>query len=88
MASYAVKYIVAHVRKQKTPAAAVGPRNEAAGAATRFRGDVVSIVMREPREDGYTVYGRLMPAADWLACADLPIGLAHGVKVTRRVAKG
>ena len=39
-------------------------------------------------EGGYTVYGRLMPATDSLACGGLPIGLAHGVKVTRRVAKG
>jgi len=29
-----------------------------------------------------------MPAADSLACAGLPIGLAHGVKITRQVAKG
>ena len=34
------------------------------------------------------MYGRLMPAADSLACAGLPIGLAHNVKITRRVAKG
>jgi predicted homoserine dehydrogenase-like protein len=39
-------------------------------------------------EGGYTVWGRLMPAADSLRCAGLPIGLAHGAKVTRRVARG
>jgi predicted homoserine dehydrogenase-like protein len=38
-------------------------------------------------EGGYTVYGRLMPAADSLACGGLPLGLAHGVKLTRAVAK-
>ena len=29
-----------------------------------------------------------MPAADSLVCAGLSIGLAHGVKIIRRVAKG
>ena len=75
--------------------AAAGLRFEATGAATGFRGDVVAIAKRDLREGelldgegGYTVYGRLMPAADSLACAGLPIGLAHGVKITRRVTKG
>jgi predicted homoserine dehydrogenase-like protein len=39
-------------------------------------------------EGGYTVYGRLMPAAASLACGGLPIGLAHGVCLQRDVAKG
>ncbi len=75
--------------------ASVGLRGEATGAATGFRGDVVSIAKRDLNEGevldgegGYTVYGRLMPAAESLACSGFPIGLAHGVKVTRRVAKG
>ena len=75
--------------------ASVGLRGEATGAATGFRGDVVSIAKRDLNEGesldgegGYTVYGRLMPATDSLKCAGLPIGLAHGVKITRRVAKG
>ncbi len=75
--------------------ASVGLRGEATGTATGFRGDVVSIAKRDLREGdaldgegGYTVYGRLMPAADSLACAGLPIGLAHGMKITRRIAKG
>ena len=34
---------------------------------------------------GYTVYGRLMPAAASLAGGHLPIGLAHGVRLTRAV---
>jgi len=38
-------------------------------------------------EGGYTVYGRLMPAADSLKAGALPIGLAHRVRVTRRVRK-
>ena len=39
-------------------------------------------------EGGYTVYGKLMPAADSLACGGLPLGLAHGVKLMRAVARG
>jgi predicted homoserine dehydrogenase-like protein len=74
--------------------ASVGLRREATGAATGFRGDVVATAKRDLRagemldgEGGYTVYGRLMPAADSLACGGLPLGLAHGVKLTRAVAK-
>ena len=75
--------------------ASAGLRGEATGAATGFRGDVVAVAKRDLREGecldgegGYTVYGRLMPATDSLACQGLPIGLAHGVKISRRVAKG
>ena len=75
--------------------ASVGLRKEATGTATGFRGDVVSVAKRDLNEGealdgegGYTVWGRLMPAADSLKCSGLPIGLAHGVKMTRRVAKG
>ena len=75
--------------------ACAGLRGEATGCATGFRGDVIAIAKRELREGealdgegGYTVYGRLMRAADSLACAGLPIGLAHGLKITQRVAKG
>ena len=39
-------------------------------------------------EGGYTVWGKLMPAADSLACGALPIGLAHRVKLVRPVARG
>jgi predicted homoserine dehydrogenase-like protein len=75
--------------------ASVGLRHEATGAATGFRGDVVATAKRDLKagemldgEGGYTVYGKLMPAADSLACGGLPLGLAHGVKLTRAVAKG
>ena len=75
--------------------ASVGLRHEATGAATGFRGDVVATAKRVLKagemldgEGGYTVYGKLMPAADSLACGGLPLGLAHGVKLTRAVAKG
>ena len=39
-------------------------------------------------EGGATVWGRVMPAADSLTCGALPIGLAHGVKLTRNVGAG
>jgi len=75
--------------------ASVGLRGEATGAPSGFRGDVVAIAKRDLNEGemldgegGYTVYGRLMPAADSLQCGGLPIGLAHHVKITRRVARG
>ena len=75
--------------------ASVGLRNEATGAATGFRGDVVATAKRDLKagetldgEGGYTVYGKLMPAADSLACGGLPLGLAHGVALKRAVAKG
>jgi predicted homoserine dehydrogenase-like protein len=75
--------------------ASVGLRGEATGAATGFRGDAVAIAKRDlaagellDGEGGYTVWGRLMPAADSLACGALPIGLAHRVKLVRAVARG
>jgi predicted homoserine dehydrogenase-like protein len=39
-------------------------------------------------EGGHTVWGKLMPAADSLALGGVPIGLAHGIKLTRPVAAG
>ena len=75
--------------------ASVGLRREATGAATGFRGDVVATAKRDLKagetldgEGGYTVYGKLMPAADSLARGGLPLGLAHGVKLARAVARG
>jgi hypothetical protein len=37
---------------------------------------------------GYTVYGKLVPIARSLTEGALPIGLAHGVRLTRDVAAG
>lgn len=39
-------------------------------------------------EGGYTVVGKLMPAAASLEADALPLGLAHGWKVLRPVAAG
>lgn len=65
------------------------------GATTGFRGDAVATAKRDLRageqldgEGGHTVYGKLMPAADSLACGALPIGLAHHVVLQHPVAAG
>jgi predicted homoserine dehydrogenase-like protein len=75
--------------------ASVGVRHEATGAPTGFRGDVVATAKRDLKagemldgEGGHTVYGKLMPAIDSLACGGLPLGLAHGVALKRAVACG
>jgi predicted homoserine dehydrogenase-like protein len=73
--------------------ASVGLRGEPTGQAQAFVADVVATAKRALKagetldgEGGYTVYGRLMPAQDSLALGGLPLGLAHGVRVTRAVA--
>ena len=75
--------------------ASVGLRGEPTGAPTGFRADAVAVAKRDlaagsmlDGEGGYTVYGRLTPAADSLALGALPIGLAHGVRVTRALTRG
>ncbi|MDH5536406.1 MAG: Gfo/Idh/MocA family oxidoreductase [Betaproteobacteria bacterium] len=75
--------------------ASVGLRGEPTGCPNGFRGDVVAVAKRDLRagerldgEGGYTVWGRLMPARDSLGCGGLPLGLAHGVKLARGVARG
>jgi predicted homoserine dehydrogenase-like protein len=39
-------------------------------------------------EGGFTVYGKLIPAARSLREGALPIGLAHGVKLNKAVPAG
>jgi len=75
--------------------ASVGLRGEPTGCATGFRADAVATAKRvlQPGElldgeGGYTVVGRLMPAADSLAQGCLPLGLAHGWKMLKPVAAG
>jgi predicted homoserine dehydrogenase-like protein len=75
--------------------ASVGLRGEATGCPTGWRADAVAVAKKELKpgelldgEGGYTVVGRLMPAADSLAQGCLPLGLAHGWKVLRPVAAG
>lgn len=75
--------------------ASVALRGEPTGAAEGFRGDVAAVAKRAlaegemlDGEGGFTVRGRLMPAADSLAQDALPIGLAHGVALNAPVAAG
>ncbi len=75
--------------------ASVGLRREPTGAASAWHGDVVATAKRAlaageklDGEGGYTVYGKLMPAADSLRRGGLPLGLAHGVTLKRAVAAG
>jgi len=75
--------------------ASVGLRGEPTGCATGWRADAVAVAKRDLKagelldgEGGYTVVGRLMPAADSLAGQCLPLGLAHGWKLLRPVAAG
>lgn len=75
--------------------ASVGVRSEATGCATGFRADAVASAKRDLRagemldgEGGFTVVGRLMPAADSLGLGALPLGLAHQVKLLKPVKKG
>jgi predicted homoserine dehydrogenase-like protein len=70
-------------------------RGEPTGSTREWRGDAVAVAKRALKagetldgEGGYTVYGRLMPARRSRAEGALPIGLAHGVTLTRDVAAG
>jgi len=70
-------------------------RGEPTGQARAWRGDAVAVAKRWLRtgetldgEGGYTVWGKLVPAARSLAEGALPIGLAHKVKLRRDLAAG
>ena len=75
--------------------ASAGLRGEATGSPTGFRGDAVATAKRDlaagetlDGEGGFTVWGKLMPAADSLRVGALPIGLAHHVKLRNAVKAG
>src|SRR3546814_11942735 len=68
---------------------------EPTGTARGWRGDVVATAKRDLKagerldgEGGYTVWGKLRPAADSLAAGCLPLGLAQGVTLARPVPQG
>jgi predicted homoserine dehydrogenase-like protein len=70
-------------------------RNEPTGQPFGFRGDVAAVAKRDLRagemldgEGGYTVWGKLMSAAESLKAGALPIGLAHHLKLKNDVAYG
>jgi predicted homoserine dehydrogenase-like protein len=75
--------------------ASIGVRHEPTGCPTGFRADAVATAKRDltpgeflDGEGGYTVVGRLLPAADSLSAGALPLGLAHGWKIIQPVAAG
>lgn len=68
-------------------------RGEATGQSQHMRGTVASVAKRDLKagevldgEGGYTVYGKAVPATR--ATHALPIGLAHGVTLSRDVSGG
>jgi predicted homoserine dehydrogenase-like protein len=70
-------------------------RGEATGATRAWRGDVATVAKRALKagetldgEGGYTVYGKLIPAARSLAERVLPLGLAHKVRLVNDIAAG
>ncbi len=75
--------------------ASVALRGEPTGVATAWKADVVATAKRDLRpgeildgEGGYTVWGKLLPAATSARLGGLPLGLAHQVKLVRPVAAG
>ena len=75
--------------------ASVGLRGEPTGAPEAFNADVVATAKRDLKagetldgEGGFTVYGKLLPAAQSLQEGALPLGLAHKVRLVRDVAAG
>lgn len=78
--------------------ASVALRGEPTGVAQTWNADVVATAKRDLKrgdrldgEGGYTVWGKLLPAATSRGLrgeGGLPLGLAHDVKVVRPVAQG
>jgi len=75
--------------------ASIGLRGEPTGAPMEFSADVVATAKRDlaagevlDGEGGFTVYGKLLPAAESLRLGGLPLGLAHKVRLTRAVGAG
>jgi predicted homoserine dehydrogenase-like protein len=70
-------------------------RGEPTGQTRGWIGDVAAVAKRPLRagemldgEGGYTVWGKLLSATQSAAQSALPIGLAHGIEVTRDVPAG
>ncbi len=70
-------------------------RGEPTGSSREWRGDVAAVAKRDLKagevldgEGGYTVHGHLVPAVRSKTQRLLPIGLAHGVHLTRDIPAG
>jgi predicted homoserine dehydrogenase-like protein len=75
--------------------ASVALRGEPTGVAMAWNADVVATAKRDLKpgemldgEGGYTVWGKLLPAATSRRIGGLPLGLAHDVKLVRAVKQG
>ena len=75
--------------------ASVALRKEPTGAPSGFRSDVIATAKRDLKqsemldgEGGFCVWGKQTPASRSLRAGLLPLGLAHGVKLMRDVARG
>jgi predicted homoserine dehydrogenase-like protein len=75
--------------------ASVALRGEPTGVARGWTADVVATAKRDLNpgemldgEGGYTVWGKLLPAATSRRIGGLPLGLAHEVKLVRPVKQG
>jgi predicted homoserine dehydrogenase-like protein len=75
--------------------ASAGLRREPTGCASGWHADVIATAKREltagevlDGEGGYTVYGKLLPAARAHALGGVPLGLAHGWKLVKAVPAG
>ena len=72
----------------------IGLRGESTGAPKVFNSDVIATAKRTltsgeilDGEGGYMVFGKLCPANKSLLSGALPLGLAHKIKIKRRVQK-
>ncbi len=70
-------------------------RGEATGATRQWTADVVAVAKRNLKageildgEGGYTVWGKIVPAATSAGLNALPIGLAHGIALKSNIAEG
>ena len=75
--------------------ASVALRGEPTGVPLAWNADVVATAKRDlvvgellDGEGGYTVWGKLLPAAVSARMGGVPLGLAHDVRVVRPVRKG
>ena len=74
--------------------ASIGIRNEPTGCSKYLMGDVATTAKKDLKpgdvldgEGGFTVFGKLVQAADSLKNEVLPLGLSNGAKVIRPIAK-
>lgn len=75
--------------------ASIATRNEPTGRTKGWSADVVAVAKHQLKrgevldgEGGYTVYGKVIPAASSSKLDAVPIGLAHGMTLRHDIAEG